>query len=321
MTFGGHLEELRVRIIRILLGVGVGAVVAFCFGDEIVRIILEPLWRALEGHQQDRSAHALKPAESFLVYVKISFFAGAILASPYCFYQVWRFIAAGLYDHEKRYIRLFGPMSLGLFAAGVAFCFFVVIPISLRFLIWFSTQFPAPAVETVPENPVVEITDSDATIPILDADPKAPKPKQAWIHRGTRQFRVNFGMEGDPDVWAFQLVRARPDETATMVKSSFSLSYYVSFVTTMCLAFGIGFQSPLVVVFLAWSGIVEVDSMKRARRYVVVGIVAAAAILTPPDIQSQILLAVPMWGLFELGLVLAVRMPKRFSDETDAEIE
>ena len=159
-----------------------------------------------------------------------------MLASPWVFYQIWSFVAAGLYKHERKWVLIFGPASLVLFVAGLACLYYAVLPLTLR-------------------------------------------------------FSLRFG-EG-------------------MATPMFTWSFYVSMVLSFALGFGIGFQTPLVVVFLAVSGLVPVSQLKRIRKFIIVGMLTLAAILTPPDWQSQLLLALPMLGLFELGLLAAWLMVRK----------
>ncbi len=136
------------------------------------------------------------------------------------------------------------------------------------------------------------------TVPILEDDPPEPRPGDLWVSASRRRlmYRTPTGLWSMP----FEV-----GATSTAMQSQFAIDFYISFVLMLALAFGVAFETPLVVFFLAWTGIVTTRAMKRARRYVFLGTVAAAAMLTPPDIISQLLLAGPMYLLFELGLLVA----------------
>ena len=236
MSLADHIAELRIRLIKALLGLAVGAVVCLIFGRGILNFLRTPVLAALQQYEHPANLKELVPVEFFSVYVHVGLICGLILASPWVFYQIWAFIAAGLYKRERRMALLFGPCSLLLFLAGVACMFFAVLPLTLGFLLRFSQGMSEP---------------------------------------------------------------------------SFTWAGYMTMVMNFGLAFGIGFQTPLVVIFLAVSGLVPLDQLRKVRRYIIVAVLTAAAILTPPDWQSQILLAVPMLGLYELGLAVAWLMTRK----------
>ena len=174
---------------------------------------------------------SLAPLETITIYFMICMVSGLVLTSPFVFYQVWAFIAAGLYRHERHYVKKFLPFSLGLFLAGVFLCFFGVLPYTLMFLL---------------------------------------------------QFNVWLGIE-----------------------PTMRITDWMSFATILPVVFGISFQTPMVMLFLERIGILTGDDFRKKRKIAVLVIVAAAAILTPgPDVFSQLALAVPMVGLYELGLIL-----------------
>ena len=174
---------------------------------------------------------SLGPLELITVYFMICLVSGLVLMSPWVFYQVWAFIAAGLYRHERHYVKKFLPFSLGLFLSGVFLCFFGVLPYTLQFLL---------------------------------------------------QFNVWLGIE-----------------------PTMRITDWMSFATILPLVFGICFQTPLIMLFLERVGILTGEDFRSKRKIAILVIVAAAAILTPgPDVFSQVMLAVPMVLLYELGIVM-----------------
>jgi len=183
---------------------------------------------------------SLAPLETITIYFMICMVSGLVLTSPWVFYQVWAFIAAGLYRHERHYVKKFLPFSLGLFLSGVFLCFFGVLPYTLQFLL---------------------------------------------------QFNVWLGIE-----------------------PTMRITDWMSFATILPLVFGVSFQTPLIMLFLERIGIVSADDFRAKRKIAIVVIVAAAAILTPgPDMFSQVMLAVPMVLLYELGLIMIVSNKPRAS--------
>lgn len=325
MTFGDHLEELRRCLLRALLGVAVAVVVALFFATDLLSFILHPLLVVLRSNGQCPEVMALSPPETFLVYLKIGFLSGLIVAMPWLLYQMWAFVAAGLYQKEQKFAMMFVPLTAVLFAAGVAFLFWVVLPIVLNFFIGFSKHVSIPELSPSWLQKVI-LTDADSAptsqptttqpaitglnVPSSSYDPPDPKPGMVWINTTVRQLR----MMTDQGVLMTPL---KPADSTTAVTSHFSLQFYISFVLSLALAFGLAFELPVVVVFLSLVGIVSAAEMAKLRRYVIFGIVAAAAVLTPPDVISQILLAVPMMLLFEGGLLAARVLEIRKKKETN----
>ncbi len=232
MSLGDHLEELRLRLILALLGLGAGLVIGLIFGAHIISFIEIPFVQAMTSQGYEARLQTLAPADGFISYVKIALIAGFIISSPWVFYQIWMFVAAGLYKHERRFVYLAAPFSAVLFITGALFFMFIVAPVTLTFLIQFN-------------------------------------------------------------------------EDVLNVRSQFTFAYYISFITLLTLVFGIAFQTPIAIYFLHRTGIVSTRALKKSRRYVILTTVIVAAIATPsPDPISQITLAVPLYLLFELGLLL-----------------
>ncbi len=229
MSLEDHLEELRTRLIRAIAGVVTALIACLIFGKWIMRFIEKPYIEVM-GQQRLQS---IAPAEGFVTYMGASLIAAVIISSPWIFYQLWLFVAAGLYPNEKRYIHLAVPFSAVLFITGALFFIFMIGPVTLRFLVVFNEQ-------------------------ILG------------------------------------------------VASNFTFKNYVSFVATMMLAFGLAFQSPIAIFFLNKTGLVSIEALRKSRRYVIFGIVVVAAAIIPgSDPFSLFALSIPMYLLFELGILLS----------------
>lgn len=222
-----HLVELRTRIIRAALAVLIVFLVLFPWSRDWYALLAEPMIAALP---QGGQMIATDVVGVFLVPVKVTLMLAFLIALPVVLWQVWAFIAPGLYQHEKSLAVPLMLASLGLFAAGMAFAYFVVFP----------------------------------------------------------------------SVFGF-MVAIAPDGVAWMT----DIDKYLSFVLTTFLAFGITFEVPVVVIVLVRMGIVSLEKLRAWRPYVIVGAFVIGAIFTPPDVMSQVLLAVPLWLLYELGIVLA----------------
>ena len=308
MSFGDHLDELRSCLIRGLLGVVIATVVSLIYGREILNIICQPLLYVQHANGLQPNLQALAPTAGFVAYLKIGFLSGLVISMPWLILQIWRFVASGLYSRERGFAkRLILPSTL-LFALGVLFLYFIVLPIILQFFITFNQNFGTPDLtpslfqqlllrerEDVPE--IKEPTER-AKVPIMRDDLEDPAEGEVWINLTRRRLMLKTP-EG---VWSTAL---EPGEASPVMHSQFAIDFYVSFVLTLALAFGIAFETPIVVFFLAWTGIAPTSAMKRGRRYVLLAMVVMAAVLTPPDVISQLLLAGPMYLLFEIGLLVA----------------
>lgn len=305
MPFGDHLEELRLRLIRALIGFVLCTVVSFIFAKDILAIILKPVTVAQQAHGEIPGLLALSPAGPFILYLKVGFFSGLILAMPWLLYQFWCFVHSGLYARERRFVNRLVPASTVLFATGVAFLFYIVLPIVLSFFIRFSQSFTIPDLQpsareqlllgTPAPKPAPNDVALDLNVPIVEADPVDPPNGSVWFNSQSNTLSVQTS-EG---------VQTTPMGIRRSVRAQYGISDYVTMVFALALGFGLAFELPVVVVFLAALGLVSTTRMAAARRYVLLGIVIAAAILTPPDVISQILLAVPMYVLFEGGLIVA----------------
>lgn len=227
--FVSHLIELRDRLIRALIAIGIAfAVLAFWPGPSaLYDLLAAPLVAHLPKGATLIATNVISP---ILVPLKITLMAALMLALPVVLYQVWAFVAPGLYSHEKKLVLPLVVSSTILFIVGVAFCYFIVIPGMSRFI-----QAFAPSAIT-----------------------------------------------------------AAPD-----------IEEYFGFVLTLFLVFGVAFEVPVAVVVLARIGIVTIAQLRKARGYFIVGAFIVAAVVTPPDVISQLALAIPMIVLYEAGIIAA----------------
>jgi len=308
MSFGDHLEELRSRLILALVGVVLAAGVCLAFGRQILELVCQPLLFVQAANDLRPSLQVLSPTTAFLTYLKVGVLAGVILAMPWVLYQIWRFVESGLYRHERRFVVALAPASVALFVLGVLFLYFLVLPTVLHFFVNFNKSFGPPDLAPtlfqrliVPaeiESPPPPAPFDTLKLSLLQEDPESPADGDAWVNTTTRRLIIKTAT----GIWSAAL---EPGGASPTMQSQFALDFYVSFVLILALAFGIAFETPVVVFFLAWSGIVSVANMAQGRRYVLLGSVVLAAVLTPPDVISQVLLAGPMYLLFELGLWVA----------------
>src|SRR6186713_819253 len=241
-TLMSHLLELRDRLMKAVLTLFVVFIPCAIYANDLFILVAQPLVDKLPAGSSLLSTSVVGP---FMTPFKVSFYVALFAAMPVVIYQIWAFVAPGLYRREKRFAVPLLVSSVLLFYVGVVFAYYVVFPLMFTYL-----------VGTAPEG-----------------------------------------------------VKYIPDMTS-----------YLDFVMTMFFAFGIAFEVPVAVVLLVLTGMVQVESMSKHRGYVIIGIFVVAAILTPPDAISQCIMAIPMYLLYEGGLVMA-RVMQKMRRESAAEAE
>lgn len=309
MTFGDHLEELRRRIIYGLVGFLAAVIFCFNFGGPIIETLTTPYSVAMHELGFDPQMVQLNPVESFVEYFKIALDFALVIAAPWMLYQLWLFVASGLYPSERRLVKLFAPTSIALFVTGAAFMVTAVLAGLLKFLIQVSMWFPLPSQDnalyqwlvTKPPavtQPAEPLAPEPMKIPVLEKDPAEPQDGEVWVNRSARRLTVHFDGET-------HFAPLKPMRNQQFVQPFFSISEYLGFVVNLALAFGLGFQIPIVVIFLVSLGITPASQVAAARRYVLLAVAIFAAVLTPtPDVATMMMLAVPMYLLFEAGLLV-----------------
>ena len=309
MPFGDHLEVLRRRIIFGLIGCVIAVLVCFNFGGPIIETLTTPYSVAMHELGFDPQMVQLNPVESFVEYFKIALDFALVIAAPWMLYQLWLFVASGLYPSERRLVKLFAPTSIALFVTGAAFMVTAVLARLLKFLIKVSMWFPLPSQDNalyqwlVTKPPAATqsaepIAQGPMEIPVLEDDPTDPQDGEMWVNRSARRITVKY----DGDTYFAPL---KPMRNQQFVQPFFSISEYLGFVVNLALAFGLGFQIPIVVVFLISLGITPASQVASARRFVLLAVAVFAAVLTPtPDVATMLMLTVPMYLLFEAGLLV-----------------
>ena len=320
MTIGEHLDELRVCLVRSLLAFVLTALACIWPAKYLLAIIARPVVLALRKYGQPDTFLATSPVEAILIYVKVVVFAALIISGPYIIYQLWQFVAAGLYPREKKWVRKLVPISVGLFFSGVAFMYFFTLVLALNFLIGFSAWLPMPSAkptalerallgESSGKSAATQPAIAEAPlVPSFNDDPNEPPPGALWFNSLEHKLKLR----GPEETYSVQLTR---DEHRAMVTTHFRIGEYLTFVLVLTIAFGIAFQMPLVVVFLARTGIVSIVTFRRYRKVVVLVIVVIAGMIAPPDLLSHVMLSGPMWLLFELGLLFAARGQRKAPED------
>jgi Sec-independent protein secretion pathway component TatC len=299
MTIGEHLEELRTRLI---LGLGAFLLFAIVFlvpavSVHVARIFLRPLMVSLEHAHQSPQIYYTEVSESFMVYIKIALICAAAVSSPWLVYQIWQFVAAGLYPRERKYITKYLPLSVILLITGMLFLYFIVLPLMMTFFLEFN--FGQPDLIRPAHTDPSAATQPAFVVPQFDGDPANPVEHQLWFDRS--QFRLKFFIDGKTN--------AIPVLSGGLATPLITLATYIDMVVAMLLSFGVAFQMPLVVLALVRIGIVDVPQLKKMRRVVYFSMSIIAAFIVPDVVSGMVALLVPLILLFEMGLWLA-REPK-----------
>ena len=221
-----HAEELRMRLIKAIVAVFICSAVVYFNVEALMGTLIRPI-----GHVIFTS-----PADAFTARLTCAFFGGVFLALPFVAYQIWTFVAAGLNEKEKSSIQVYGPLSYVIFLLGVAFAYFLVIPISIKFLLSFSSEILTPMIT---------------------------------------------------------------------VKS------YLMYVWMMMVVFGGVFELPIILMFLTKIGIATPAFLADKRKYAVVTILTVSALITPPDVITQLILSFPLIILYEVGIMASKAMQKK----------
>lgn len=237
-TFLSHLFELRDRLVRSLVVLGLVFLPTFFFASELYDLLAMPMMRTLPEGSKMIATGVITP---FFIPMKIALMVAFLIALPYILYQAWAFVAPGLYAHEKKLVVPLIFSSTLLFFLGMLFCYFIVFQTVFSFIAQFA-------------------------------------PKSITVA---------------PDIEA-----------------------YFNFVLGMFMAFGMTFETPVVVVVLVMTGMISIEKLKEIRSFVIVGAFVVAAIVTPPDVVSQLMLAIPLCLLYEVGIFFA-----RFVEKPRAEVE
>lgn len=336
MSLGDHLEELRFRLIRAIYGVILAACVAFYFTGDLIALILD-------HHGYAATIITTGPSGGFGEYMTVGLIASILLAAPWILWQLWQFIATGLYPRERKVVHIIIPFSTVMTMLGVGFAYFIMLPICLNFFISFNaTSFPKPhpgqlnpvtraifdandwmdkhtsampwddAPPPTPTVPAAEITYDQAPIklPILKEDPKETARGDTWINGADGSIKVTLA----------------PGHTVTLAAANEklvtpmpNLDDYIGFAAFMTLAVAVAFQIPVVMMVIGWTRLMPPTFFSGKRKFAALACVVLAALLTPStDMFSLLVLAVPMYALFEGGLlVMRIAYNKKQRDAED----
>jgi len=323
MGLGEHLEDLRRRLIYMVLGLLPLAGVALYFASNLVDIILAPLRHALAHEGLSEQVQATGPLETFGGWFKVALVAACVAGAPWIIYQLWKFIAPGLYSHEKRFAYVLAPLSVVLTIVGMLVMYYIMLPMGLRWLVNFGTTL-VPA--TVAVAPLPEGMLLPTPLPILAADPPNPVVGQMWINTQLHAIRVALPVPSElPAKSVVDLVanitgtnpagggievRSMPLTRPGVISQQYRFKEYLDLFFGLTIAVSLAFQLPVVILLLGWAGIVTPQWLSKYRRHAVVGAMILGVIINPaPDPVSMLMMVVPLYLLFELGIVLLRILP------------
>ena len=296
MTVGEHLEELRWRMILALIGFAVVLGVCLFFGTDVLSAFCAPLVNVLAKHDINPQVVTDEVGEGFMTFIEISVICATAIASPWILYQLWQFVAAGLYPHERKYVTRYLPLSIGLLISGMVFVYFLVLPWTLEFFITFSTGIPLTLTSqtTAATQPS---TQPILQVPVVNGNLAKDAPDGALAFDKS-DMRLKIVINGVPRVIAIN--------SNLLIAPEIKLSTYIDLVVGMLITFALAFQLPLVVLALERIGILEIEALQKGRRYVYFGMSILAAAITPGDvITATVALIFPLCALYELGIWLA----------------
>ena len=300
MPLGEHFDELRKRLVYALLGLVPILVGSLLIGRQLLDLLIAPVQRAMISSGLSASMQATSPLETFYAYLRVSLVLTLLVGSPWVLWRFWQFVRPGLSARERRFVYVLKALSSALTLAGVVFLYTVIMPVILAFFIRFGGAIGVQPPQLV--DPPAATT--FLSIPILEGDPRTPEVGQEWINTRLNQRRTCIAIDnGTPIVVGTQLVGGYG------IQQQYRVAEYIKLFLQLAIAFAIAFQTPVVVLLLGWAGLVQRETLVKYRKHAGMACALAGALLTPADPISMVLMAIPLYVLFELGLLLLVLLP------------
>jgi len=300
MSIGDHIEDLRKRIIWSVIPPLPLAVLFFLLADPIVRWFLVPLYNVLDKHGLPAHVQVLSPPEFLMVEMKIAIGAAILLAGPWILYQLWKFVSPGLHEHERRFVYFLIPGSAILCVTGLSLMYYIMLPLILDFMVTLAGGVSMP-------TELITLGDSISplTIPLLEELPEIAAVGDVWVKMPEGVLEVAVPSSDVAMLETLQL----PMNRGSLISQQFQLSSYLGFVLLLMFAIGIAFQLPMVMLLLGWLGIVTPAWLRKNRKYALLILGIISAMITPQDAVSMLMMLVPLYLLYELGIALIVWVP------------
>ncbi len=301
MSLGDHLEELRRRVIAAVIVPLPLSILIFFIAHILVEWLLLPLQKVQLAWGFPPEVQVLSPPEFLLLELKLSVVLALVLSLPWLLWQAWLFIGPGLYPRERRFVYLLLPGSGVLTFVGIAVMYFVMLPLMLQVLMLITRGVDVPAQLL----PIATPADSAMVVPMLEEPPKAAAPGQFWVSADGTTLRIAVQSD-EPD---YVQILQTPLQGRSAVTQVFQLSSYVNFVLALLLGVSLAFQLPLVLLLGGWLGLLNAPMLRSKRKWALLVCAAVSAITTPADAFSMLLMLVPLYALYEFGIVLVATLP------------
>lgn len=307
MSLGDHVEELRSCLLRALIGVGVCLVGTFIYGFQLINWLAQPLFQAQKAYDLPVTTIVTEATAGFTsVYLPVTIIAAVVIASPWVVYQIWRFIVVGLYEHERKVVYVLAPFSATMTALAVLFTYYILLPVCLMFFLRWSTYYPevhdvrlgfmarimAPPSQIDPES--IDIATKPMMLPVLLTEPEPLREGMIWIQRDDMSVRMFVG-------GSVRIMALYSNRTVTPLPST---NQFVRFAAFLGLGIVLAFQLPVIMLVTGWMQVFDPYELAKFRKYAFFACMIVGAILTPTDLISMFVLAMPLYLLFEFGLIL-----------------
>jgi sec-independent protein translocase protein TatC len=302
MSLGDHIDELRKRVILALIVPLPLSILIFFVAHILVEVLLLPLQNVQLAWGFPPQVQVLSPPEFLMLELKLSIVLALVLSLPWLLWQGWCFIGPGLYPRERRFVYLLMPGSFLLTLVGIAVMYFVMLPLMLQVLMLITRGVDVPA-QLLPLAGAP--AESALVIPMPETPPTEAVPGQVWLDADGSVLRVAVTSEQADHVQILQT----PLQGHTAVTQVFQLSSYVNFVLALLLGVSLAFQLPLVMLLGGWLGIVDAKMLRSKRRWALLVCAVISAITTPADAFSMLLMLIPLYGLYEFGILLVAFLP------------
>ena len=289
LNFIDHLEELRFRIIKVLVIWFLFSGLSYLYKETIFMMLVQPL----EG--LNFSLIHLKVYDKFATYVKVSLYVGLILTFPWFLYQVSQFILPALYIHEKKWYLVLISLMLCFFCIGTFFCYQVLIPTSLKFLINFNEKLPVK----LPLKIQKSLDDLKVDLESIESK-NLLRENIKILNIQKKMYTILNRLEKK-----IKTIQEKKNFQNNKINTYLSVSEYVDWFIFFIIAIGFIFQIPIIILVLSKIEIIDTKQLVYFRPYALIIILILSALITPPDVVSQIFIAVPIYGLYEVSIILA----------------